>query len=324
MRSTPTQRSDGRLPSRHPGTGDRDLQGATVIYSQGIANVLTAMNANAIKKLAVISAAPVGPRAEQPFLERRVAMPILERVFGATYDDMRGMEALLATSDIDWVSLRPPRLVNKPATGSYRLEATQPLPRARSLTYGDLAIALLDSLDRFDLYRRAVFVATSFDQPSSGQQPRARVSPATGRSACGEAPARFESGGCCQQERAVRADHHGAFFMRGQGATGVADRPAVGFGDEARRSGHDHRLDREDKTLGQLARGAATWGWPVEYCGRLVHRQADAVPGQLPGDLKAPRVGHALDRCAHVAQRGAWLSGADARPQRSAAGGQQP
>lgn len=130
----------------------------TVIYSQGIANALTAMKANAVNKLAVISAAPVGSRAEQPFLERRVAMPILERVFGATYDDMRRMEALLRTSEIDWISLRPPRLVNKPTTGTYRLDAT-PLPKARTITYADLATALLDSLDRQNLYRHAVFVA---------------------------------------------------------------------------------------------------------------------------------------------------------------------
>ncbi len=131
----------------------------TVIYSQGITNALSAMAANGISHLAVISAAPVGPRDEQPFLQRRVAMPLLERVFGASYDDMRRMEALLVNSEINWVSLRPPRLVNKPATGNYRLDAVRPLAKARSLTYADLAAALLDSLDRQDLYRRAVFVA---------------------------------------------------------------------------------------------------------------------------------------------------------------------
>lgn len=131
----------------------------TVLYSHGIANVLGAMEAHAIRKLAVISAAPVGPRAEQPFLERRVAMPILERLFGATYDDMRRMEALLRRSDTKWVALRPPRLVNAKPTGNYRLDANRPLAKARSLTYGDLATALIDSLDREDLYRQAAFVA---------------------------------------------------------------------------------------------------------------------------------------------------------------------
>src|SRR4051812_31387148 len=40
-----------------------------------------------------------------------------------------------------------PRLVDRMPTGHYRL-AAEPLRRARSLTYADLATALLDSLDR--------------------------------------------------------------------------------------------------------------------------------------------------------------------------------
>ncbi|MGH8919657.1 MAG: NAD(P)H-binding protein [Actinomycetes bacterium] len=85
-------------------------------------------------------------------------MPVLDRLFGASYDDMRRMEERLQTSDAHWVALRPPRLVDKPATGRYRL-ATTPLPKARSLTFADLAAALLDALEREDLHRRAAFVA---------------------------------------------------------------------------------------------------------------------------------------------------------------------
>ena len=131
----------------------------TTLYSQGTSNLLAAMDAEGIRRLAVVSAAPVGPRAEQPFLERRVAMPILDRLFGATYEDMRRMETALGGSAADWVALRPPRLVAKDATGHYRLDAAAPLRKGRSLTYGDLATALLDSLDRPDLHRTAVYVA---------------------------------------------------------------------------------------------------------------------------------------------------------------------
>ncbi len=130
----------------------------TVVYSEGIANVLAAMNASSIRRIVAISAAPVGPRVEQAFLERRVAMPILDHFFGATYDDMRRMETHLRDSDAEWISLRPPRLIDKPATGGYRL-GVAPLPKARSLTHGDLAAALLDVLERTDLYEKAVFVA---------------------------------------------------------------------------------------------------------------------------------------------------------------------
>jgi putative NADH-flavin reductase len=131
----------------------------TRVYSNGIANVLAAMSAGGMSRLAVVSAAPVGPRAEQPFLERRIAMPLLDRLFGATYEDMRRMEALLGSSEVDWVSLRPPRLVGKPATGRYRLDAAKPLPKARSITYADLGTALLDSLDRGELFRHSAYVA---------------------------------------------------------------------------------------------------------------------------------------------------------------------
>jgi len=132
----------------------------TAVYSDGTANILHAMDAHGITKLAVISAVPAGPRAEQPFLQRRMIIPVLERVLGATYADMRRMEAVLRGSDLDWVCLRPPRLVGKKATGRYRLDATRPLPKARSITYADLATALLDSLTRPDLYRRTAYVAS--------------------------------------------------------------------------------------------------------------------------------------------------------------------
>ena len=132
---------------------------ATDVYSTGVGNTLGAMQSNGTAKLAVISAVPAGPWEEQPLLQRRIALPILRRFFGATYDDMRRMETILQeTTDVDWISLRPPRLVNKPSKNTYRID-TRPLARARAITYGDLATALLDSLTRPDLFRHAAYVA---------------------------------------------------------------------------------------------------------------------------------------------------------------------
>ena len=92
-------------------------------------------------------------------LQRRIALPLLQRIFGASYDDMRRMETILQeTTDVDWISLRPPRLVNKPPKGTYRID-TRPLAKGPGITYGDLATALLDSLTRQDLYRRAAYLA---------------------------------------------------------------------------------------------------------------------------------------------------------------------
>jgi putative NADH-flavin reductase len=119
----------------------------TDVYSAGITNVLAAMDADGIRRLAVISASPVGPRAEQPAALRLLVLPILDRLFGGAYADLRRMEAVLARrGDLEWTCLRPPRLLDRPANGTYRLDP-KPLPRARSLTYPDLATALLDCAD---------------------------------------------------------------------------------------------------------------------------------------------------------------------------------
>jgi putative NADH-flavin reductase len=140
--------------------GAGNSRAATDVYSLGVANETAAMHAHGIRRLAVISAAPAGPRAEQPLLERRVAMPLLERFFGGIYADMRRMEALLADArdGLDWIALRPPRLVPKPATGDYRID-TRPLPRGRTLTHADLATALLDCIEHPDLHHGTAYVA---------------------------------------------------------------------------------------------------------------------------------------------------------------------
>ncbi|MEU0154753.1 NAD(P)-dependent oxidoreductase [Micromonospora fulviviridis] len=131
----------------------------TVTYSEGTGNLLYAMGLRGIKRIVVVSASPVGPRQDQAAFDRYVVMPILERFFGATYQDMRRMENLLTESGTDWTSLRPPRLLEKPPVGAYRISSGRPLPKARTLTYADLATSLIDALDRDDLRRRAAYVA---------------------------------------------------------------------------------------------------------------------------------------------------------------------
>jgi putative NADH-flavin reductase len=119
----------------------------TDLYSAGITNVLASIGDNGVGRLAVLSALPAGPREEQPAARRLLVLPILDRFFGAGYADLRRMETVLASrSDLDWACLRPPRLLDRPATGAYRLDR-KPLPRSRSLTYPDLATALLDCAD---------------------------------------------------------------------------------------------------------------------------------------------------------------------------------
>jgi putative NADH-flavin reductase len=131
----------------------------TDIYSVGITNVLAAMDGSGIRRLAAISASPAGPRAEQPAALRLLVLAILDRFFGAAYADLRRMETVLVgRSDLKWTCLRPPRLLDRPATDGYRLDR-KPLPRSRSLTYPDLASALLDCSDGTETRSGMLYVA---------------------------------------------------------------------------------------------------------------------------------------------------------------------
>ena len=131
----------------------------TDIYSVGITNVLAAMDRGGLRRLVVVSASPAGPRAEQPAALRLLVLPILDRVFAGAYADLRRMEAVLtARDDLDWTCLRPPRLLDRPARGAYRLDR-KPLPRSGSLTYPDLATALLDCADQTDSRTGMLYVA---------------------------------------------------------------------------------------------------------------------------------------------------------------------
>ena len=69
------------------------------------------------------------------------------------------MEDIVVHSEIDWTIFRPPRLTNAAATGAYRTSLESPLRRARTLTRGDLARAMVDAVADDRLIGRAVVIA---------------------------------------------------------------------------------------------------------------------------------------------------------------------
>jgi putative NADH-flavin reductase len=131
----------------------------TTIYSAGISNIVGALPTAGASRLVAISSAPAGPRSEVGAFERLVTYPLLEIFFSASYDDMRRMEKFLSNSGVDWTIFRPPRLTDRAARGNYRISTTGVLPHAYSITRGDLATAILDSITDDSLVRRFVAIA---------------------------------------------------------------------------------------------------------------------------------------------------------------------
>ncbi|MGV2915038.1 NAD(P)-dependent oxidoreductase [Streptomyces alfalfae] len=106
-------------------------------------SVLRAMDAEAVRRIVVVSAAPVGPPADRQPLADRAMLALVGAVLKGVYDDLRGMEAELSRSATDWTSVRPPRLQDKPLTGIYRKVVAGTPRSGRFIGRADVAHAML-------------------------------------------------------------------------------------------------------------------------------------------------------------------------------------
>ncbi|MFF7141279.1 NAD(P)-dependent oxidoreductase [Streptomyces nodosus] len=121
--------------------------------------VLDAMAAESVRRLLVVSAAPVGPEPEGDGLLDRAVRGVVSAVLKDVYADLAAMEAELARSATDWTVVRPPRLLDKPLTGAYRT-VVGGFPRGgRFIARADVAHAMLAMLDDRGTVKQGVGVA---------------------------------------------------------------------------------------------------------------------------------------------------------------------
>ncbi|MFE9365040.1 NAD(P)-dependent oxidoreductase [Streptomyces sp. NPDC006978] len=121
--------------------------------------VLEAMEAEGVRRLLVVSAAPVGPApADDPLLDR-VVRKVIGVVLKEVYADLTRMEAALAAGATDWTSVRPPKLTNGPLTGAYRTVVGGTPRSGRSLARADVAHAMLALIDEPAAVKQGVGVA---------------------------------------------------------------------------------------------------------------------------------------------------------------------
>lgn len=131
----------------------------TTLYSAGTRNLLDGMRTHGVERIVVISSEVAEHWAHQRPLKLWIVLPLLQRLLGATYDDMRRMDVALWESRAQWTAIRAPRIRPATAKGHYRLDAEKPLLRGWMITAPDMATALLDVAERNDLGRRHIYVA---------------------------------------------------------------------------------------------------------------------------------------------------------------------
>jgi putative NADH-flavin reductase len=121
--------------------GPRDRR-PTTLCSDGARSTVTAMRAAGVRRLLVVSVSGGYIEPADGWLTRRVAKPLVGSILRHNFADADAMETEVRGSGLDWTVVRPPRLTNGPATGTYRT-GTAGVRRGYTIARADLAAALL-------------------------------------------------------------------------------------------------------------------------------------------------------------------------------------
>jgi len=143
----------------------------TGVATRGTQAIVQAMSAVGVKRIIVVSAAPIGtvPSPAQPhppkydpgdgFFMRHLLAPLTKAALREHYADLATMEDVLRESDADWTIVRPPRLTDGPLTGRYRIANGQNLRRGLSISRADVAHFMLRALGQPEMIRQVIGVA---------------------------------------------------------------------------------------------------------------------------------------------------------------------
>jgi putative NADH-flavin reductase len=141
------------------------------VAARGTKVITRAMQAAGVRRIIVVSAAPIGtvPSPARPhpprhdpgdgFIIRYLADPIVKRVLRAHYADLARLEDVLRASDLDWTAVRPPRLTDKPVTGRYRTAYGQNIRHGVFVSRADVAHYMLSVLDNPGTFHQTVGIA---------------------------------------------------------------------------------------------------------------------------------------------------------------------
>jgi uncharacterized protein YbjT (DUF2867 family) len=153
------------------GLGPRSRTDAGVA-SRGTLAIVQAMQATGVRRVVAVSAAPVAtvaspgrpdPPRHDPgdgLVTRHLMMPLLRSALREVYADLALMEDALRDSGLDWTVVRPPRLTDRPPTGTYRTAIGRNLRRGFLVPRADVAHLMLAVLDQPGTVGQAIGIAS--------------------------------------------------------------------------------------------------------------------------------------------------------------------
>jgi uncharacterized protein YbjT (DUF2867 family) len=152
------------------GLGPRSLSEAGVA-SQGTRAMVQAMKAAKVRRVVVVSAAPIGtvpsPGCPKPpkhdagdgFFMRNLFSPLTKAILKRHYADLAMMEDIVRESCLDWTIVRPPRLTNKLLTGNYRTAYGRNLPGGVTISRANVGHLMLRVLKEPETINQVIGIA---------------------------------------------------------------------------------------------------------------------------------------------------------------------
>ncbi|WP_129669629.1 NAD(P)-dependent oxidoreductase [Phytoactinopolyspora endophytica] len=133
--------------------------GPTSVCTDGTHAIVHAMQDAAVRRVVTVSMAAAHTAGDGPFT-RFVVKPMLGRLLRHAVADALGMEKALAQSGLDYTTVRPPMLTDKPLSGSYRTRTDLNVARGYRIPRADVAHAVLEAVENPVTAGTAVAVAT--------------------------------------------------------------------------------------------------------------------------------------------------------------------
>jgi uncharacterized protein YbjT (DUF2867 family) len=90
---------------------------------------------------------------------RHLGAPLLKLALSKRYADLALMEDVVRESGLDWTILRPPQLIDKPLTGTYRTAYGQNVRCGLRIRPADVAHLMLRVLEQPNSIKQSIAIA---------------------------------------------------------------------------------------------------------------------------------------------------------------------
>jgi putative NADH-flavin reductase len=111
----------------------------TTVYSEGVNNIIKAMEMHSVKRIICLSAGAVIVPPKAGSLTKFFIKNILQKLFVHLYSDMLIMEKIIKKTDLDYTIVRAPWLRDTKHTRNYRIAINEHLSNPTKISRADLA-----------------------------------------------------------------------------------------------------------------------------------------------------------------------------------------